>query len=76
MIRIREFIRSGGAMSDDDLTRMLKDRLSSMTAAERPEWLHQVELAMDGYGGDVQRAAVSRVRSALDDIGPDGGANR
>jgi hypothetical protein len=65
MIRIREFIRTGGGLSESELTTMMRDRMLTAPVAVQRDWLRQVELSLDGYGGELQLSAVQKVRAAV-----------
>ena len=68
MIRIREFIKSGGSLTDPELFAMIRERTAMMQTPEKRDWAQQVELVLDGYGGEAQRAAAERVHEALKQI--------
>jgi len=65
MIRIRDFIKAGGGLSDGDLASLMRDMMAATTASEQRGWLRQVELSLDGYGGGLQLSAIERVRIVL-----------
>jgi hypothetical protein len=70
MIRIREFITSGGSTLDDiGLTAAITERMPTTTVADQRAWMNQLELSLDGYGGEAQLRAAQRVRAALKAIG-------
>jgi hypothetical protein len=63
MIKIRQFVMSGGvAMDDVALGQMLADLIAGKTRSEQQHWLKELDLTLDGYGGVAQSAAVARVR--------------
>ena len=63
MIKIRQFVMSGGvAMDDAALGQMLADLIAGKTRSEQQHWLKELDLTLDGYGGAAQSAAVARIR--------------
>jgi hypothetical protein len=69
MIEIRQFVQSGGELNDDELDAMLRERMSKVPAAAQRDWLQQLDLSLDGYGGERQLAAVRRIREAVKRLG-------
>ena len=54
---------SGGlAMDDQALGQMIADLIVGETRSKQQHWLKELDLALDGYGGVAQAAAVARVR--------------
>jgi hypothetical protein len=62
---IQKFVRSGGHLTDDELSVLMRERLSATPEPQRRNWLHQLELSLDGYGGERQLHAIERVKSSL-----------
>ena len=62
---VREFIKAGGGLTDTELVSMMRAMMVAAPLTERRDWLRQVELSLDGYGGEIQRAAAGRVKGVL-----------
>lgn len=65
MLRILEFVRSGDGLNDDELVALIRERMLRIPAATQRNWLRQLILALDGYGGAHQLSAAHRVRAAV-----------
>jgi hypothetical protein len=66
MIAIREFVRSGGnELNDEAVTALIRERMLLAPLFQQKDWLKQVELMLDAYGGQHQVSAADRVREAL-----------
>lgn len=65
MKNIREFVRSGGGVSDTDLLTMIRAGMLMAPLGQQRGWLSEVELALDAYGTQQQVDAASRVREVL-----------
>ena len=65
MIQITEFIKAGGGLTDSQLSSMIRKRMQAVPSGDRQNWMRQVELSLDGYGGGPQLLAAEKVKSAL-----------
>jgi hypothetical protein len=65
MIRILEFVRSGGGLTEDELAALIKERMLRIPVKTQRNWLRQLILALDGYGGEQQLSAAERVKDAV-----------
>jgi hypothetical protein len=52
-------------LSDDDLAQMVRSAMLIQAIGTRQLWLRQLELALDGYGGERNRASSDRIRQAI-----------
>lgn len=69
MIAIREFVKSGGKdVSDSGLKSLIRERMLLTPLLQQRDWLKQVELMLDAYGGQNQVEAAARVRGALKEL--------
>ena len=69
MIGVRDFLRAGGGLTDDELAEMMRAMMAAMPAIDHPGWLKQMELSLDGYGGGTRLRAVQRVKNILRQLG-------
>ncbi len=65
MLRILEFVRSGGGLTEDELGVLVRERMLRIPAATQRNWLRQLILALDGYGGERHLSASAQVRDAV-----------
>ncbi len=65
MLRILEFVRSGDGLNDGELGALIRERMLKIPVATQRNWLRQLILALDGYGGAHQLSAAQRVRTAV-----------
>ncbi len=65
MLRILEFVRSGGGLTEDELGALIQERMLRIPTKTQRNWLRQLILALDGYGGPQQLSAAEHVRAAV-----------
>ena len=65
MFRILEFVRSGGGLTEDELGALIQERMLRIPIKTQRNWLSQLILALDGYGGEQQLSAAEQVRAAV-----------
>ena len=66
MIVIREFIRAGGANTNDSqLMSLVRGRMLGSPHHEQRGWLQEVELMLDAYATKPQMEAAARLRTVL-----------
>ena len=68
MDHIREFIRTGGGLTESKLSMMVREQMMTAPAPERRNWLRQVELSLDGYGLQSQISAAQRVMAVIKEL--------
>ncbi len=73
MQRILEFVRAGGGLTEEELGALIQERMLRIPVKTQRNWLRQLILALDGYGGAVQLSAAERVRTAVNHL--DAGLN-
>ena len=62
MLRILEYVRSGGDLTDDELGSLIHERMLKIPVRTQRNWLRQLILALDGYGGAQHIAPSEKVR--------------
>ena len=65
MLRILEYVRSGGGLTEDELGTLIQERMLRIPKKTQRNWLRQLILALDGYGVAHQISAGERVRAAV-----------
>lgn len=65
MNRIMDFVRAGGGLSEAELLALIRERMMKIPDATQRNWLRQVILALDGYGGAGQLSAAQQVRACV-----------
>lgn len=65
MLGILEFVRNGGGLTDEELAALVQERMLRIPPATQRNWLRQLILALDGYGGPRHLAASDRVRAVV-----------
>lgn len=66
MLRIIEYVRSGGSgLSDDELATLINERMLKIPARTQRNWLRQLLLALDGYGGAQHAAPSEKIRNVV-----------
>ena len=65
MLGILEFVRNGGGLTEDELGALIKERMLRIPVKTQRNWLRQLILALDGYGGPRHLAAAEQVRAAV-----------
>lgn len=65
MNRILEFVRTGGGLTDEELGALIEERMLRIPKKTQRNWLRQLILALDGYGGAHQLSAAERVKTAI-----------
>ena len=70
MFRILELVRSGGGLTEDELGALIQERMLRIPIKTQRNWLRQLILALDGYGGAQQLSAAEHVRAAVKRLDP------
>lgn len=66
MLRILEYVRTGGSgLSDDELAALINERMQKIPARTQRNWLRQLLLALDGYGGAQHLAPSEKIRNVV-----------
>jgi hypothetical protein len=65
MNRIMEFVRDGGGLTEAELFALVRERMQKIPDATQRNWLRQVILALDGYGGAGQKVAGQQVKDCV-----------
>ncbi len=65
MNRILEFVRAGGGLTETELFALIRERMQKIPDATQRNWLRQVVLALDGYGGAGQKSAGEQVKACV-----------
>ncbi len=65
MLRILEYVRTGGGLTDDELGALIQERMLLIPARTQRNWLRQLVLALDGYGGPQHLAPSEKVKAVV-----------
>lgn len=68
MLRIMEFVRTGGGLTEEELGALILERMQRIPAKTQRNWLRQLILGLDGYGGAHHLVAAEQVRAAVKHI--------
>lgn len=64
MLRILEYVRSGGGgLNDDELAALINERMLKIPARTQRNWLRQ--LLLDGYGGAQHQAPSEKIGNVV-----------
>jgi hypothetical protein len=63
-----EFMAAASTLGDDQLADMVRAAMLTQAVGTRQLWLRQLELALDGYGGERNRALTDRLRHAIQHV--------
>jgi hypothetical protein len=64
MSNTHTFMIAGADADDTHLAALIRSSLLAQQERERPNWLKQIELGLDGYG-DRHRDTAARIRNIL-----------
>lgn len=65
MSTAHNFMKAGNALDDQQLTGLIRVSLLEQQGDERLHWIRQVEVALDGYGGERHLALTTRIGDIL-----------
>ncbi len=65
MNRTQAFMVAATKTDDPELTVMVRTSMMNQPGKERLNWLKQIELGLDGYGGDGHTKRVERISDIL-----------
>ena len=65
MQRILEYVRTGGGLTDDELAALINERMLRIPARTQRNWLRQLLLALDGYGGAQHLGPSEKVKNVV-----------
>ena len=71
MDRILQFVRSGGGLTDEELTAAIREGMEKIPAKTQRNWLRQLLLALHGYGAPHHLAAAERGKEAVKRVDPE-----
>lgn len=63
-----EFMAAAATVNDDQLAEMVRTTMLAQAVGTRQLWLRQLELALDGYGGERNRVVTDRIRQAIKQV--------
>jgi hypothetical protein len=63
-----ELMKAAPDTDDDALVTMIRTSMLAQPVGTRQLWLRETELALDGYGGDRNRAVGDRIRAAIKSV--------
>ncbi len=64
MSNTHTFVIAGADTDDTQLASLIRSSMLAQLERERPNWLKQIELGLDGYG-DRHRDTAARIRNIL-----------
>ena len=64
MQTVHHLVRSAHSVTDEDIAAVIRAGILACPIAERANWVKQLELSLDGYGGALSQRA-DRVRAVL-----------
>ncbi|MCB0066433.1 MAG: hypothetical protein KDD77_04740 [Caldilineaceae bacterium] len=65
MTNAKELMSAATTAEDSHLESMVRTSMLQQPVGTRQLWLRETELALDGYGGERNRALGDRVRDAI-----------
>ena len=68
MANAHELIKAAPTSTDDELTSTVRSSMLAQPVGTRQLWLRETELALDGYGGELNKSSIERIRAAIREV--------
>ncbi len=64
----RDFLTAADTSDEADLAVLMRTSMLDQPEGNRLHWLREIELALDGYGGERHAKAAERIHNVLRDL--------